>query len=70
MTTPALLRHSAEHLITILKELEEWIQIHQYDSVTEMRGAMNQEKVTNPGASERANYIQVLHNYKNLFAAE
>jgi dihydroorotate dehydrogenase (fumarate) len=67
MTTSALLRHGPGYTKKIVKELDDWMQRRGYESVGQMHGAMSQEKVANPTAFERANYIKVLQNYRSTF---
>jgi dihydroorotate dehydrogenase (fumarate) len=38
----------------------------EYGSVEEMRGAMGYQKVAEPAAFERANYLKVLASYRLL----
>jgi dihydroorotate dehydrogenase (fumarate) len=38
----------------------------EYESVEEMRGAMSYQKVAEPAAFERANYLKVLASYRLL----
>lgn len=63
MVTSAVLKHGIDHISTILSDLEAWMIEHEYESVAAMRGLLSQQKVPNPGAFERANYMQVLHSY-------
>lgn len=63
MATSALLAHGPRHLITIETQLREWMTEHDYDSVSEMRGAVAGHSATDPAAYERANYIGNLASY-------
>jgi dihydroorotate dehydrogenase (fumarate) len=67
MTTSALLRHGPAHLGTLVDGLCDWMQEKGYESVAQMQGAMSQQKVADPQAFERANYIRILHSYRNPF---
>jgi dihydroorotate dehydrogenase (fumarate) len=64
MTTSALLEHGIGHLSVILAELREWMQEHEYESITQMRGSMSQRAVAQPAALERGNYMKVLRSYR------
>jgi dihydroorotate dehydrogenase (fumarate) len=64
MTTSALLRHGSGHVRTLVEELSAWMAAKGYESVEQMRGAMSQERVADPTAFERANYIRVLQEYE------
>jgi len=63
MTTSALLRHGVEYMETLLHGLEAWLQAHGFNGVGEMRGLLNQSRVSDPQAFERANYIRILQEY-------
>ena len=60
MTTSALLKHGISHIQTMLTELETWMRLRDFGSIQELRGLMSQEKVKNPVAYERANYLKIL----------
>jgi dihydroorotate dehydrogenase (fumarate) len=64
MSTSAVLHHGPAQLGKLVTELRAWMDARGYASVTQMRGAMSQLKVTDPTAFERANYIKVLQTYK------
>ena len=63
MTTSALLRHGPEHVRTMTNGLVSWMEEHEYRSVGEVRGAMQQDRTTDPSAFERANYVKTLHSW-------
>jgi dihydroorotate dehydrogenase (fumarate) len=65
MTTSSLLRHGPGHLRTLVRELATWMERTGYGSVEGMKGAMSQERVQDPTAFERANYIRTLEEYGN-----
>jgi len=64
MMTSALLRNGIDHLTAILAGMEDWLTMHQYDSIQQMRGSMSHKNVANPAALERANYMRVLRSYE------
>ncbi|MGI9417252.1 MAG: dihydroorotate dehydrogenase-like protein [Geminicoccaceae bacterium] len=63
MTTSSLLRNGPRHMADLVRGLAQWMADKGYDDVGQLRGAMSQRKVTDPGAFERANYIKVLQSY-------
>ncbi len=63
MTTSELLAHGAERATGILSELSAWMEEHEYESVTQMRGCMSQRALAEPAAFERANYMKVLGSF-------
>jgi dihydroorotate dehydrogenase (fumarate) len=70
MLASALLRHGIEHLPVVERELREWMETYEYESVRQMRGSMSQKSVANPGAFERAQYIRALQTYDPRLARE
>jgi dihydroorotate dehydrogenase (fumarate) len=63
MATSSLLRHGPEHAKVMLDQLRRWLEVRGYASVREMIGAVSQEKVPDPAAFERANYLATLTRY-------
>ncbi len=63
MMTSALLRNGLEHLGVVLRDVQNWMEEHDYESIGQMCGSMSQRKVPNPTAFQRANYIRVLSSY-------
>lgn len=54
---PGILEH-------IEKEMVQWMEEKEYNSVEELKGAMSSASVADPGAFERANYIKILQGFK------
>ncbi len=59
-----LLKNGPEYASKLIKELQEWMQIMEYDTLDQFKGTMSQRAVPNPDEFERANYIKVLETYK------
>jgi dihydroorotate dehydrogenase (fumarate) len=66
MTTSALLQNGIDYLTTLINDLSTWMESHEYDSVSQMKGCMSHQHVEDPSAFERANYIKTLENYKSV----
>ena len=62
----ALLKHGPRHLQTVLLDLVAWMDKHEWNSLSEMRGNMSFEKVPDPEAYERANYMLMLQGWRNI----
>lgn len=60
MLCSALLRNGASALQTIERELVEWMEEHEYESVEQMRGSMSQLRCADPSAFERAQYMRAV----------
>jgi dihydroorotate dehydrogenase (fumarate) len=59
----ALLNHGPEHVSRVLAELRAWMADHDYDDVSDLRGALSQRAAPDPAAFERANYLRTLTRY-------
>jgi len=64
MTTSALLSHGIPFIGTLVADLGRWMEEREYTSVTQMRGSMSQQRVADPTAFQRANYIRILEGYR------
>ena len=63
MLCSALLKNGIGHLRTVEQEMRNWMEKHEYESVSQMRGSMSQKAVAEPAAFERANYMKSLTSY-------
>jgi dihydroorotate dehydrogenase (fumarate) len=63
MMASELLQNGVRRIKEILRELETWMDEHEYASVAQMIGSMSQQHCAEPAAFERANYLKVLDNY-------
>jgi dihydroorotate dehydrogenase (fumarate) len=63
MMTSALLKNGIEHMRGVLTGLSAWMEEKEYASVKQMQGSMSQQKVAQPAAFVRANYMKVLRSY-------
>ncbi len=63
MTTSALLKHGIGHIEAMQKQIVDWMEAHEYDSIEMMQGSMSQRSVGDPAAFERANYMRILTEY-------
>ena len=59
-----LLKHGPEHLAGLLADLSRWMEVHEYESVDQMRGSMSLSHCPDPSVYERANYLRVLQLWK------
>ncbi len=66
MMASHLLHNSEKVVPVILRELEDWMGEHEYESIKQMQGSMSQKSVKEPAAFERANYMKVLSSYKEM----
>jgi dihydroorotate dehydrogenase (fumarate) len=66
----ALLRNGPPHLRTLLGQMTEWMEEHEWDSLRAMRGNMNLDRCPDPQAYERANYMLMLQGWRGVEAGE
>lgn len=64
MMCSALLKNGISHIHTVIENMLNWMEMHEYESVAQMKGSMSQESIAEPAAFERANYIKALNQYK------
>ena len=64
MTASALLKYGVSFAREILREVEVWLDEHEYQSVNQMKGSMSQAAAAEPAAFERANYMKVLSSFE------
>ena len=64
MTASALYKFDIEHLTTMTKGLNAWMDMMQFDNLTQFRGVLSQQNISDTTAYERANYIRILEGRK------
>jgi dihydroorotate dehydrogenase (fumarate) len=69
MLCSALMRHGVNHLRHVERELREWMEEHEYESVEQMRGSMSQIRCPDPGAFERAQYMHAVKGMQHIHMA-
>jgi dihydroorotate dehydrogenase (fumarate) len=60
MLCSALLRHGINHLTVIERELVQWLETHEYQSLAQLKGTMSQKRHADPSAFERTQYVRGL----------
>jgi dihydroorotate dehydrogenase (fumarate) len=70
MTTSALLVNGIGYVRKLVSELHDWLEDHEYESISQMQGSMSARKVMNPSAFERGNYMRVLGSYTTVGAGK
>ena len=63
MLCSILLRRGIEHIQVIEREMREWMEEHEYESVEQLKGSMSQKNCPDPSAFERAQYMRALETY-------
>lgn len=64
MMTSALLRQGIDYAARLEEDLIRWMEEHEYESIRQMQGSMSVQRVADPAAFQRANYMRVLSSYE------
>jgi dihydroorotate dehydrogenase (fumarate) len=64
MMTSALLRQGIDYAARLEEDLIRWMEEHEYESIRQMQGSMSAQRVADPAAFQRANYMRVLSSYE------
>ena len=70
MVASALLLHGPEHLASVVEGVGAWFDEHEYESLAQARGSLNQSNAPDPAAFERANYMRSLISYSSDWMAK
>jgi len=60
MLCSALMRHGIDHLRVVEKQVVDWMQEHEYESVEQLRGSLSHKNCPDPAAFERAQYMRAV----------
>ena len=63
MLCSILLRRGIGHIQVLEREIRDWMEQHEYESVEQLKGSMSQMNCPDPGAFERAQYMKALATY-------
>jgi dihydroorotate dehydrogenase (fumarate) len=66
MMTSALLIGGITRATAVIQGVARWLGDHGYDSLQPLRGTLSKERIENPEAFERTNYMQVLGSYTKV----
>ncbi len=69
MLCSSLMRHGINHLRHVERELREWMEEHEYESVKQMQGSMSQQRCHDPRAFERAQYMRAVKGMQHIHMA-
>ena len=59
-----LLRHGPAHLKTMIRDLDRWGDLHEYESVEQMKGSMSHKSTPYPALYERTQYLRTLQSWE------
>jgi dihydroorotate dehydrogenase (fumarate) len=63
MLCSALLARGIDYLAVVEREMHEWLERHEYKSMAQLKGSMDQKKCADPASFERGQYMRALANY-------
>jgi len=66
MMASELLQNGVRRVREVLRDLEVWMDEHEYASVAQMIGSMSQQHCAEPAAFERANYMKTLDSFQPI----
>ncbi|HUO14199.1 MAG TPA: dihydroorotate dehydrogenase-like protein [Verrucomicrobiae bacterium] len=66
MLCSSLMRHGVNHIRHIEREMRDWMDEHEYESVSQMQGSMSQIRCPDPGAFERAQYMRAVKGLSHI----
>jgi len=66
MLCSTLLRSGIGHLASIEQGVREWMELHEYESVQQMKGSMSQLRCPDPSAFERAQYMKAVRSVHHV----
>ncbi len=64
MLCSVLIRHGIPQIKTIERDMATWLQEHDYESVTQLKGSLSQKNCPAPGEFERAQYLRALSSFE------
>jgi dihydroorotate dehydrogenase (fumarate) len=70
MMASELLEHGLKRIKKMLGEMENWLELHEYESVRQLQGSMSERRLSDPSAFERANYLKVLDSWRPVMKRE
>jgi len=60
MLCSVLLRRGIQHIKLIEREVSDWLEEHDYESLAQLKGSVSQKNCPEPGAFERAQYMRAI----------
>lgn len=63
MLCSTIMRHGYPQIAMIESELTAWLEEHDYESISQMKGSLSQKNCAEPAAFERAQYMKALNTF-------
>jgi dihydroorotate dehydrogenase (fumarate) len=58
-----LLQQGPGYIATLEKNIHDWLEEHEYESVSQLKGSVSRSCAINPAALEHSNYLDVIKSY-------
>lgn len=58
-----ILRNGTGRFRDLVRDLAQWLEVHEYESLAQLRGSMNLARCPDASSYERANYMHILHSW-------
>jgi len=55
-----LYKHKPEHITTMLSDIEAWMELNKYSSISEFKGKLSKKEIKDPFVYKRGQYIDLL----------
>lgn len=65
MVASVILKEGPEAIARILRNMEEWMEAHQHESISKLKGSMSYQNIAEPAALLRANYVATLQSFQS-----
>ena len=63
MLCSTLIRHGVRQISVIEREMVNWLQEHEYESIEQLKSSMSQKNCPDTAAYERAQYMRAISSY-------
>ncbi len=63
MLCSALIRHGVRQVGVVERDMVAWMEEHEYESVTQLKGSLSQKNCADPSAFERAQYMKAISQF-------
>jgi dihydroorotate dehydrogenase (fumarate) len=63
MLCSTIIRHGIPQIAMIEREMIDWLEEHEYESVSQLKGSLSQKNCAEPAAFERAQYMKALTSF-------
>ena len=64
MLCSVLFKKGMPYIAALEQEIRQWMTVHEYESVAQLKGSLSQKNCPDPSAFERAQYMRVISTYK------